>query len=111
MIVDDNEVVRRLIRSIVADLVEEIYECADGAEALSSYHLYRQGVVLMDLEMPEVDGIAATRQIKETSPDAKIIIVSAHDNPILRRAAEDAGARAFVSKENLLELRLIMRAP
>ena len=108
LIVEDNEKMRRTIRTCVADLVEEIFECADGAEALVIYSRHRPEWVLMDLEMPNVGGFEATKQIKSAYTDARVAVVTNHDGEDLRMAAGEAGACAFVLKEDLLALRDIL---
>jgi CheY-like chemotaxis protein len=112
LIVEDNADVRRVIRSLVANVAGEIRECADGAEALVLYNLERPDFVLMDIQMESMDGIAATRQIKASDPTARIIIVTDYDQPDLREAADQVGACGYVLKENLLELgRLLEQFP
>ena len=61
LIVDDHVAMRRLIGRVVSDMVSEIEECGDGAEALDAYHRCLPDWVLMDIEMDQVDGITATR--------------------------------------------------
>ena len=110
MIVEDNPDVRRVIRRVVSDVATEVVECGDGAEALAAYRRSRPDWVLMDIAMGEVDGIAATRQITKAFPDAKVVVVTGHDDEPLRAAAREAGACAYVLKDNLLELRRVLRA-
>jgi DNA-binding NarL/FixJ family response regulator len=104
LIVDDNAAVRRLIRSIVLPFASEIFECTDGADALSAYQTEGPDVVLMDIRMSEVDGIQATKQIKAADPTAKIVIVTDYDDDALRAAAMRAGACGYALKDNLLDL-------
>jgi CheY-like chemotaxis protein len=104
LIVDDNASVRRLIRSILQPLASEIYECADGADALITYHAHMPDVVLMDIRMNEMDGIQATERIKAADQEARVLIVSDYDDEELRRAAMRAGACGYVLKCNLLAL-------
>jgi CheY-like chemotaxis protein len=111
LIVEDNRAMRSLIKSIIADLAEGVSECGDGAEALPAYAECRPDWVLMDVRMKELDGISATRQIKAAFPDAQIVIVTDYDDPKLREAARRAGAREYVLKENLLDVRRILGAP
>jgi DNA-binding NarL/FixJ family response regulator len=59
--------------------------------------------------MKEVDGITATREITAADPHARIVIVTNHDDPGLRDAAERAGACGYVLKENLLEVRRLLQ--
>lgn len=108
LIVEDNPTIRRLIRSIVTDLAEEIRECADGSEALTAYKELRPDWVLMDIKMKEVDGLAAARRIRSAYPDARIVMVTNYDEADLREAARAAGARAYVVKEDLFALREIL---
>ena len=111
LVVEDNQAMRSLIKSIIADLAEDVSECGDGAEALSAYAACRPDWVLMDIRMKELDGVSATRQIKAAFPDAQIVIVTDYDDPKLREAARSAGAREYVLKENLLDVRRILGAP
>lgn len=108
LIVEDNEKMRRMIRSIVADLAERIVECADGGEALSLYAAHPPDYVLMDIQMKSVNGIQATRQICERFADARIIIVTNYNDETFRESAREAGAFGYVLKENLLEVRRIL---
>jgi CheY-like chemotaxis protein len=108
LIVDDSERMRRMIKSLVKGIVAQVYECSDGSEASDAYRNHHPDWVLMDIEMKEMDGITATRQIKTAFPEARIVIVSNYDSDDLRRAASDAGACGYVVKENLIEVRRIL---
>lgn len=109
LIVDDNPAVRRIIGRVVGDLADDIRECTSGAEALAAYQQFNPDVVLMDIEMKGVDGITATRQITTAFPDARVIIVTGHGEEPLRVAAQEAGACGYVMKENLFELRGLLK--
>ena len=76
LIVDDSEPIRRLIKTYLADLVEQSFECGDGSEALAAYRTHQPDLVLMDLKMNKVDGLEATHQIRPNSPKVRIVIVS-----------------------------------
>ena len=65
----------------------------------------------MDLQMPRVGGLEATRRIRADFPDAQIIIVTQHDDPHWRTAATQAGACGYVLKENLLDVRGLLSQP
>jgi CheY-like chemotaxis protein len=108
LIVDDNPEMRRLIKSVVADLAEDIAECTDGAEALTAYRQQLPDWVLMDVEMPVLDGLAATRQIIADFPNARVAIVTRHSHEKLRAAARESGACAYVLKEDLFSLRSLI---
>jgi len=108
LIVDDSEPMRRTIKTFISDLVGEIFECGDGNEALAAYRRHRPDFVFMDLKMAKMDGLAATRQIKEFYPEARIIMVSQWEDARLREAARLAGVEAYVGKSDLLPLHQIL---
>lgn len=70
LIVDDSEPMRRMIKTYLADLVGETFECGDGSEALTAYREHQPDFVLMDLKMTKMDGLDATRQIMQCFPKA-----------------------------------------
>ena len=108
LIVDDSERMRQMIRTFIADISLDIVECSDGSEALEAYRNHRPDIVLMDLKMAGMDGLAATSQILESFPKTRIVIVSQWDDAPFRDAARRAGAEAIVSKSDLLPLRSIL---
>ena len=108
LIIDDYAAMRRMIGRVVNDMVSDIRECDDGAEALAAYDAYRPDCVLMDIEMSRMDGITATREILMAYPDAKVVIVSKHDDQQIRAAARQAGACGYVLKENLMAIRELL---
>jgi two-component system response regulator DegU len=99
---------RRLIGRVVHDLFNFIAECDDGAEALAAYQQHRPDLVLMDIEMSRMDGLTATRNIVQAFPDARVLIVSKHDDKYIREAAREAGACGYVLKENLMAIRELL---
>lgn len=103
LIVDDNQQARRMIKHYLHELADVVAECADGADALDFYEKSRPDWVLMDWEM-RTDGLTATRRIIKAHPEARILIVTQHDDDKLRDAALEAGARGFVLKDDLLAL-------
>ena len=104
LVVEDNASMRALIRSVVSESGSAVYECQDGETAIGLYDELHPDWVLMDIRMGGMDGIAATRAIRQTNPDARVIIVTDHGDPQSPPAAMAAGASGFVLKENLLEL-------
>ena len=104
MIVDDHPEMRRLLRLVLSDLACDVRECATGAEAVAAFAEHRPDWTIMDILMEDMDGLEATRRIKLQSPHARVLILTQHDSLKIRRAALEAGASAFVSKDNLSEI-------
>jgi CheY-like chemotaxis protein len=104
LIVDDNKKMRSMITEIIKSRTKKIFECTDGIDALGEYSVNRPDWVLMDVKMKKMDGLMATELIHEYFPKAKVMIVSQDDTPEIRQAARQAGAIAFVAKENLMEI-------
>jgi CheY-like chemotaxis protein len=104
LLVEDNPSMRALIRSLVEELSPVVYECADGETALEMYPRVHPDWVLMDVRMAGMDGLAATRAIRRTDPQARIVIVTESGDERSRALAMDAGASGFVPKQNLLDL-------
>ena len=108
LIVEDNALMRRLIKSIVSDLADQIEECEDGAEVLEAYEKHFPELILMDVKMPKTDGITASREVLARYPQAKICIVTDYSDAKTRRAATDAGALDYVLKDNLTDIRKVI---
>jgi len=104
LIVDDNVKMRSMIAEIVKSKTKKVFECTDGIEALGEYSVYQPDWVLMDAKMKRMDGLTAAELVHKYFPKAKIMILSQDDTPEIRQAAHQAGASAFVPKENLLEI-------
>jgi DNA-binding NarL/FixJ family response regulator len=109
MIVDDHPGMRKMIRQFVGSPDDVICECATGTEAVDQAAAFAPDWVTMDLRMPGIGGFEATRAIAELQPGATIVIVSSYDFHALRRIATEAGAAAYVTKENLFELKGILQ--
>ena len=108
LIVDDNEQVRLLLRDYLPTSANEIYECTDGSQACSFFKKHRPDWVLMDYQMPRMNGISAMREIIAEFPNAKICMVTAFAEKEIRDDAIAAGATGFVLKDNLFELETIL---
>lgn len=103
LIVDDNAQLRTLMREIVAEAadLQVVGEAADGAEAMQLVQALRPAIVLLDLIMPQVNGLEVLRWIKVEHPETKVIIVTVHEEDAYRQAAETNGADAFLLKKTL----------
>lgn len=111
LVVDANAAARRVIRRIVGDLADEVHECGASRDAFAVYRDCHPDLVVMDLGTPPCDGIWATRQILSLHPQAVIVLIAAYPDATFRATATLAGARGFVLKDNLLELRPWLTAP
>jgi len=101
LIVDDNPRVRELMRTFLKDVTEKFCECDDGTEALASFADFHPDLVLMDWEMKQKDGLTATREIVSIYPEANILLVTQFDDDELKSAAQEAGAKGFILKDDL----------
>ncbi|MBU0494118.1 MAG: response regulator transcription factor [Chloroflexi bacterium] len=101
LIADDHLVVREGLRTIleVADDFEVVGEAADGAEAVQQAGALQPDVVLMDLRMPHVDGIAAIQQIKARWPQIEVVILTTYDDDQNIVQGLRAGARGYLLKD------------
>lgn len=101
LLADDQTLVRQGIRALLsfAEDVTVVAEAADGAEAIELAHHARPQVVLMDVHMPLVDGITATRRIREELPDVAVIILTTFDHDAYVIDAIRAGACGFLLKD------------
>jgi DNA-binding NarL/FixJ family response regulator len=110
LIVEDNAGVRTVVRRALLETASRVWECSDGADALESYLAHRPDFVLMDIRMPRMDGLKATRQILQSDPSAKVVMVSDYDDDDLRRAASAAGACGYTLKQDLSEMIELLRS-
>ncbi|MCU1345018.1 MAG: DNA-binding response regulator [Acidimicrobiia bacterium] len=100
LLADDHQMLRQgLRRSMEDEGFEVVGEAGDGAEAVRMACELRPDVVLMDVSMPEIDGVEATRQIRAALHQARIIMLTMHaDKDVIRRAI-DAGASGYLVKD------------
>ena len=101
VLVDDHELARDGLRDMLADVpdLEVVGEAADGREALELCRRVRPDLVLMDLRMPRMDGLAATRAIKRELPKTSVLVMTMHENPDYLMEALRAGAAGYVLKD------------
>jgi DNA-binding NarL/FixJ family response regulator len=100
LIADDHALVREALRAGLSDEADLVV-CGCAGDGESAVELCREldpDVVVMDVTMPRLDGLAALRRIVEENPDMHVLVVSAHDDRAHVRAALRAGARGYVLK-------------
>jgi DNA-binding NarL/FixJ family response regulator len=101
MLAEDHAVVREGLRKILeleADL-EVVGEACDGRKAVAMVNQLRPAVVLMDIAMPLLNGLEATRQVLKALPDTKVLMLSAHGDDAYVKTAADSGAVGFLLKQ------------
>ena len=99
LVVDDHDSVRAILAAILSEYgLDVVGVCADGREAVEASRELRPDAVVMDVRMPVLDGIAATREIKDVSPTTRVVLLTAYEEEDLRTAALAAGADEFVLK-------------
>jgi two-component system, NarL family, response regulator NreC len=105
IIAEDHDLMRKSTRSILEcepDL-QVIGEAKDGQEAIEQCRLHHPDLVLMDISMPRLDGLQATKLIKEEFPAVKVLIVSSYESPGVISEASRVGADGYVLKGSSLE--------
>ena len=98
LVVDDAPYVLKVFQDFLGAFGHEVYEAIDGEEALIKYREIDPDVVLMDILMPKLDGVNATKEILKINPLAKIIVITAVGKPGLENDCIMAGAKSFISK-------------
>jgi len=102
LIADDHGVVRRGLKSLLESVKgwRVCAEASNGREAVSKAKLHRPNVAILDIGMPELNGVEATHQIRKLSPKTEILILSAHGSETLAREVLEAGACGYLVKED-----------
>jgi DNA-binding NarL/FixJ family response regulator len=102
LLADDHKIVRKGLRGTLEEQPgwQVCGEASNGLEAVGLAMALKPDIAVLDLAMPELNGIEATRQIKEILPQVEVLIFTMHDTEEMILAAFEAGARAFVLKSN-----------
>ena len=100
-IVDDHELTRESLQNLLADEsdIEVVGEAADGRQALLLCSRLHPDLILMDVRMPEMDGLAATKEVKQRYPKISVMMLTMHENPDYLLEALKAGAAGYVLKD------------
>lgn len=105
LLVDDQSVIRQAVGSWLGAEpdMDIIGEAEDGESALELVAQLQPDIVLMDIDMPRLDGLAATSALHAVAPQSAVVILSLYDDEFLQSRAREAGAAAFVSKHQALD--------
>lgn len=105
LLVDDQPGIRQGLRMVLTlePDITVVAEASTGREAVTLVQALSPDVVLMDIEMPEMDGIAAAAMIHVGSPQSAVVMLSIHDDVSTRERTQAAGAAAFVNKNGAIE--------
>jgi DNA-binding NarL/FixJ family response regulator len=112
LLADDHELVRAGFRGLVLDLgMQVVGEASNGNEALRMIEMYKPDVVLMDIAMPELNGLDTTARAAQEFPNSRVIILSMHANAQYARRALRAGAAGYLLKNSKMpELEMAINA-
>jgi DNA-binding NarL/FixJ family response regulator len=102
LVVDDHALLREGIRCLLKaqDGIEVVGEAADGGEAIREAKRLSPDVVLMDVSLPGMDGIAAAQALVQSAPGVQVLMLSMHESPDVVLRALEAGARGYLSKKS-----------
>jgi len=105
LIADDHGLVRRGARAILNSRQgwSVVGEATNGREAVQKALELKPDVAVIDISMPELDGVEATRQLREAVPDTKVLVLSMHESDQMIQRALDAGAQGYILKSDLTE--------
>ncbi|MBI5625011.1 MAG: response regulator [Elusimicrobia bacterium] len=98
LVVDDDAAVRRIIRRVLEPLGYEVIEIADGADAVLMVETYRPRLVLLDIHMPRLDGIAVADELSQAHPGVAVVMVTGDATEPREQLARERGAAAFLAK-------------
>jgi len=100
LIADDHAIVRAGLRALIHSepTMELVGEATGGFEAIELVEKFQPNVLVLDLSMPDLDGIAVTKKIKPQFPDLRILVLTIHDDEALLKAALKAGASGYILK-------------
>ncbi|GIU87659.1 MAG TPA: response regulator transcription factor [Candidatus Tectomicrobia bacterium] len=113
LLADDHQLLRQALRRAMEDAgLTVVGEAGDGEEAVRLAQTLRPDVVVMDVTMPVLDGVEATRRLHRALPDLPIVVLTMHGEAMLRREAIEAGAAGFLTKDSSMQdvIRVVLEA-
>jgi DNA-binding NarL/FixJ family response regulator len=109
MLVDDHKIIREGIKALLTDVpgINFITEADNGEDAIDKFEIYDIDLVIIDIEMPGIDGVETTKRLIQNRPEAKVLGFSMHAEEATIEAMIDAGAKGYIlknsGKEELIE--------
>jgi len=109
MLVDDHKIIREGIKALLADVpgINFITEADNGEDAIDKFEIYEVDLVILDVEMPGIDGVETTKRLLQKYPKAKVLAFSMHTEENTIEAMVKAGAKGYIlknsGKEELIE--------
>jgi DNA-binding NarL/FixJ family response regulator len=114
LVVEDDPVFRAILREILSDKFAgfDVLEAGSGSEALRATEKHAPILVFMDIGLPDLNGLQLTETIKSLHPTVGVVVVTNHDTPEYRAAADESGADGFLSKNSSIasEIEAIVNA-
>ncbi len=114
LVVEDDPVFRAILREILSDKFAgfDVLEAGSGAEALRATEKHAPILVFIDIGLPDLNGLQLTETIKSLHPTVGVVVVTNHDTPEYRAAADESGADGFLSKNSSIasEIEAIVNA-
>jgi DNA-binding NarL/FixJ family response regulator len=98
LIVDDHPIVRAALRRLLAPEAAELREAASGEEAIEIVNSWRPSLIILDLNLPRIGGLAVLERLKASTPGTRILVLSMHDDAMHATRALQAGAGGYVTK-------------
>ncbi len=105
LIANDHELMRRGARAVLHSRHgwRVVAEAANGREAVEKARKLKPDVAILDISMPDLDGVQVTRQIREAVPDTKVLVLTMHESDQMVERALDAGADAYILKSDVIK--------
>lgn len=102
LLVDDHPIVREGLRTVLLRRPgwEIVGEASNGVEALEKVEVLHPDVIVLDITMPQMNGLEVCRIVRQNSPGPEVLFVTQHDSPQMMREALGAGAKGYVVKSN-----------
>jgi two-component system, OmpR family, response regulator MprA len=98
LVVDDEDCIRNLVQTTLNRDGRHVLLAAGGKDAIAVFRRERPDITILDLDMPDIDGLAVLRQIREIRPSATVFIFTGTDNPEAERQARKLGVEEFLKK-------------